>query len=97
MSVINPMDRPCCANCKCLMIRNQPDEDFRRQLEFVITVDCPHKNESPFRLDSSLYYSLRSQIDNNQVTVVSNLFDFVCNSWEGRGEPFNLDEKEKEK
>ena len=91
MEVINPMDRPCCANCHCLIIENVVDEDFNSQLQFTVSCDCPHSDGRPFKKWAGMDVPLRLALNDSHITEVSALLDFVCDSWEGRGEPLNLD------
>lgn len=94
MKETNPLDRPCCANCGCLMVTSKADDTFRRFMYFTVTDSCPHKNGRPFKMWADFPDAPLSQkVKDQYVYEVSALFDFVCNSWEGRGEPINLDEK----
>ncbi|MBQ3318153.1 MAG: hypothetical protein IJG69_09470 [Spirochaetales bacterium] len=88
---INPMDRPCCMNCKCLFVKNS-DEG----LKFCASADCPHRDGTPFHLFAGMSVPLEIAIRDQYVKEVSALWDFVCNSWEGRGNPLNLDGEERE-
>lgn len=49
-NTINPMDRPCCANCRCLVITDY----FHRELKFE-KVGCPHSDGVAVREISSLF------------------------------------------
>lgn len=93
-NIINPMDRPCCANCSNLMINSVADEQLNRHTFFSVSPLCPHKNERPFKMFYSNNNStLKMEIEDMYINEVSSLFDFVCTSWEGHGEPINLDER----
>ena len=86
--MINPMDRPCCANCNRVIIRNEADESFNRHLTFRVDADCPHANDYPFKTEA---YNYRMEINNTQITDVGNLFCYVCKKWKCYGEPESLD------
>ena len=86
--MINPMDRPCCANCSRIIIRNEADEHFDRHLTFRVDTDCPHFNKYPFKKQAFTY---REEVENSQITDIGSLFCYVCSSWVGYGEPQSLD------
>ena len=89
---INPWNNKCCATCRCLMIKSEADDELNRHLVFDVSCDCPHANGKPFKIWAGMNeLPLHIQLKDNHITDVSALFDFVCNSWEGRGEPLNLD------
>lgn len=93
MSDINPMNRKCCANCHCLMVRNDIESNMRTNLTFQILDECPFKEH--FRMFKGMELSLSMQITNQYVNEVTSLFDFVCDEWEGRGEPLNLSHRDR--
>lgn len=93
-NIVNPMDRPCCANCNCFMIFNFPHADGHRELKFTVTGDCPHSKERPFKMFADYEDApLELKLKDSSITEVSALLDYVCNSWKGRGKPFNIDEE----
>ena len=88
---INPWNNKCCATCRCLIIRSETDDDYNRHLIFDVSSDCPHDKGKPFKQWAGMDVPLKLALEDNHITEVSALLDFVCNSWEGRGEPLNLD------